>query len=284
MGLMIVLHSFNWLFMARPQRFCIFCGGPGLTHEHVWADWLKKYVPKDMVEHSSLFAVVHPTHSEPRRKKRSGDLQSRRLRVVCTKCNSGWMSKLQEKAKPHLLPLIVGEVTAFDASTQSVLSAWIAMFVMVAEHFNPYTVTTLQRERSYLLGTGKAPFENWKIWIGDFERVNWKGQLAHFTVPISSPNHVPETMDNGLPRPNTQTMTFVVGRLFVHVASSVTDIFEDWRLVRPDLLTQIWPIRRNIIGWPPKIAVTDRAANDIAGSFHRRSDEVGRRMVEDTWS
>jgi hypothetical protein len=269
--------------MARPQRFCIFCGKAGLTHEHVWADWLKKFIPKDMVEHDSLFAIVHTTHSEPRRKKRAGDLRSRRLRVVCKSCNSGWMSRLQEKAKPCLLPLVLGEVTAFDVDTQSILTAWIAMFVMVAEYFNPATVTSTQEQRSFLMHSGKAPTENWKIWIGDFERVNWKGQLVHFTVPISSPLHRPETMDNGLPRPNTQTMTFVVGRLFVHVASSVIDIFEDWRLARPDLLKQIWPIRRNIIGWPPKIAVTDRIADDIAGEFHRRSDEVGRRMVEDTW-
>lgn len=137
-----------WTFMARPQRFCIFCGGAGLTREHVWADWLKKYVPKDMPEHTALFAIVHPTHSEPSRRKRSGDLQSRRLRVVCKSCNTGWMCRLQERAKPYLLPLIQGEVTAFDLDAQTILSAWVAMFVMVAEHFNPYTVTTSQEQRS----------------------------------------------------------------------------------------------------------------------------------------
>jgi hypothetical protein len=42
-------------------------------------------------------------------------------------------------------------------------------------------------------------------------------------------------MDNGLPRPNTQTMTFVVGRLYVHVRSSVTDVFENWWAVLGEL-------------------------------------------------
>jgi hypothetical protein len=270
--------------MARPQRYCIFCGAPGLTHEHVWPDWLKNYVPEDMAEHTEHFAIVHPTHSEPSRKKRSGDLQSRRLPVVCKNCNTGWMGRLQERAKPCLLPLIQGEVTAFDVAAQNILSSWIAMFVMVAEHFNPYTVTTPQEQRTYLLNEGRAPAANWKIWIGDFERLNWKGQLAHFAVPISSPHHIPETMNNGLPQPNTQTMTFVVGRLFIHVASSVTDIFEDMRLVRSDLLAQIWPIERNIIGWPPRKSITDSDADAIASHFHRRSDEVGRKMVEDNWS
>lgn len=269
--------------MARPQRFCIFCGKPGLTREHVWADWLKKYIPKDMTDHSSLFAVVHPTHSDAKRRKQPGDIRSRKLRVVCGACNNGWISRLQERAKPHLLPLIQGDVTAFDVSTQTCLSAWIAMFVMVAEHFNPYTVTTPQAQRTYLWQNGNAPFDNWKIWIGDYQRGDWVGHLAHFTVPVSSPHHIPEIIDNGLPRPNTQTMTFVVGRLYVHVASSTTDIFEDWRLQRTNLLAQIWPIRRNVIGWPPK-TMTDRDADNIAGAFHRRSDEVGRKMAEESWS
>jgi hypothetical protein len=269
--------------MARPQRYCIFCGKPGLTHEHVWADWLKKYVPKDMTEHTEHFAVVGPTHSEPRRKKVSGDLQSRRLRVVCANCNSGWMSRLQAAVKPYLLPMILGEVTAFDVKGQDILSSWITMFVIVAEHFNTDTVTTTQQLRSTFMSTGRAPAENWKIWIGDFERKNWKGQLVHFAVPLSSPDIDPETMANGLPRPNTQTMTFVVGRLIVHVASSVTDIFENLRLARADLLAQICPVSRNTIGWPPKNRVSDRDADFIASHFHRRSDEVGRKMVEESW-
>jgi hypothetical protein len=271
------------LDMARPQRFCIFCGRPGLTHEHVWPDWLKQYIPKDMTDYTALTATIHPTHSELRRKKQPGDIRSRRLRIVCKECNNGWMSRLQENAKPSLLHLVQGEVTAFDVPTQSLLSSSVAMFVMVAEYFDPYKVTTSQEQRTYLFENGRAPSSNWRIWIGDYQRSKWVGHLAHFAVPISSPEYVPEIMDNGLPRPNTQTMTFVVGRLYVHVASSMTDIFENWRLYRTDLLAQIWPIQRNIIGWPLK-AMTDRDADNIAAAFHRFSNEIGRQMTEEGWS
>lgn len=34
---MVDIPRLFWTFMARPQRFCIFCGGAGLTREHVWA-------------------------------------------------------------------------------------------------------------------------------------------------------------------------------------------------------------------------------------------------------
>jgi hypothetical protein len=138
---------------------------------------------------------------------------------------------------------------------------------MVAEHFDPYKVVSTPAQRKYLWENKRSP-PNWKIWIGDHERGKWPGLLAHFAVPISSPKHVPEIMDNGIPRPNTQTMTFVVGRLYVHVCSSVTDVFEDWRLSRPYMLAQIWPIRRNIVVWPPK-TISDRNADQIASAFQQ---------------
>jgi hypothetical protein len=268
--------------MARPQRFCIFCGKSGLTHEHVWADWLKNYIPKDMTEHNSLAVTVYPTHSDLRRKKRSGDLRSRRLRIVCKNCNNGWMAKLQEKAKPYLLPLISGEVTVLDERAQAVVAAWMTMFSMVAEHFDLTKVSTSARQR-YDFWKNQKPPATWKIWTGDYERGNWVGYLVHFALPISSKDHLPEIMDNGVPRPNTQTMTFTVGRLYITLCGSVTDIFEDWQLNRTDLLTQIWPFRRNLVAWPPKTTMNDRDADQIAGAFQRKSDEVGRKMVEQSW-
>jgi hypothetical protein len=188
------------------------------------------------------------------------------------------MSRLQETAKPYLLPLIKGEVTAFDTTTQQLLSAWIAMFVMVAEHFDSYKVVSTKRECQYLRKELK-PLANWKIWIGDYARRDWPGLLAHFAVPIRSRGRIPKLMDNGIPRPNTQTMTFVVGRLFVHVRSSATEVFENFRLARSDLLKQIWPIHRNIIGWPPA-TLNDRDADGIASSFHLASDAVAKSVVE----
>ena len=77
---------------------CIFCPRTNLSREHVWADWLKHYIPKNAPFHSSLAAVAHPTHTEFKRSKVSGDIQNRKLRIVCEQCNNRWMSQLQERA------------------------------------------------------------------------------------------------------------------------------------------------------------------------------------------
>ena len=196
-------------------------------------------------------------------------------------CNNGWMSALQERAKPYLLPLINGEITVLDEKAQAIVTAWITMFSMVAEYFDPTKVSTTSQQRHDFWKTDEPP-ATWKIWMGDYERGSWVGHLVHFAVPISSAHQIPEILDNGVPRPNTQTMIFTVGRLYVYLCGSVTGIFEDWQLTRSDLLAQIWPFRRNLIAWPPKTTMNDRDADQIAGTFQRQSDEVSRRMVEES--
>jgi hypothetical protein len=104
---------------VKKLQHCIFCPRTDLSKEHVWADWLKNRIPKNMPSYSSLSAIAYPTHTEFKRQKISGDIQSRKLRVVCERhCNNGWMSRLQETAKPYLLPFVLGQVSALDASAQ----------------------------------------------------------------------------------------------------------------------------------------------------------------------
>src|SRR6266566_295420 len=49
--------------MPKPQGRCIFCGRTGLTKEHIWADWLKKFIPKNMKQYTSLSATIHPAQA-----------------------------------------------------------------------------------------------------------------------------------------------------------------------------------------------------------------------------
>jgi hypothetical protein len=119
--------------MSKAPKLCIFCGKPGVTKEHVWPDWLLKYIPKDGVNHASLSETHHRTHVEREVRKHAGAPYSGTLRIVCGSCNNGWMSVLQNDAKPILLPLVLGEERTLFRKHQALLAAWMAMFAMVTE-------------------------------------------------------------------------------------------------------------------------------------------------------
>jgi hypothetical protein len=241
--------------MSKPQGKCIFCDGYGLTKEHIWAKWLNPYLPKNVVNHKFFSETIFPERSVHNAKIQSGSAQSGRLRRVCLSCNTGWMSELQEQTKPILLPLILGQRSFLHRKAQSTLSAWIAMFVMVAEFLDKTgtRIAISSKDRLFLKTDLTAP-SSMKVWIGCFERDKWKGVWTHVTIPISDEDHVPQRSSLGVDFPNTQTTTFVIGRLYIHVLSSeIVSILRNNKMRRgaKTLLYQIHPLKSSLHGLLP---------------------------------
>jgi hypothetical protein len=119
----------------KPPGRCIFCDSLGVTQEHMWADWLRSYIPRTLAETRTRSALIHLDGDKTTFINRTGDPHSRRIKCVCRKCNNEWMSRLQEDSKPFLVPMLTGEEqVTLHRRAQTILSAWIAMTVMVAEH------------------------------------------------------------------------------------------------------------------------------------------------------
>src|ERR1035437_6614904 len=93
---------------SKPPGKCIFCGRRNLSKEHFWPEWasalLPRYPDNRHVEH--LFTVTEKTKlvRPPEVRSRQGHSWTKRLRAVCSECNNGWMSVLENVAKPILTP------------------------------------------------------------------------------------------------------------------------------------------------------------------------------------
>ena len=80
---------------------CVFCGykGSDFAPEH----WIPNWLSRELIpEHATHVIHNRPGHSWP----------SRRFEFtvphVCKACNHGWMSDLEARTKPHVLPFILG--------------------------------------------------------------------------------------------------------------------------------------------------------------------------------
>jgi hypothetical protein len=130
---------------------CIFCPNPANSREHIWADWLKDYVPRTQINHGQARTWIHEDGRQDRVvQHRSGDPRSRKLKIVCTACNNNWMSRIQERAKPILIPLIRGDACTLDAEAQRVLSGWAALLVMIDEYTHRDWVSVSAADRAWL--------------------------------------------------------------------------------------------------------------------------------------
>jgi hypothetical protein len=81
-----------------------------MSREHIWGDWLRDYVVANAVNHQmqATRAIAPGESDRVTTKLKSGDPLSTNLEIVCAKCNNEWLSQIQERAKPILIPLIQG--------------------------------------------------------------------------------------------------------------------------------------------------------------------------------
>jgi len=125
---------------------CIFCGGLGLTKEHVWPDWLRKVIVSTTKQSAHIVDGMIQLNPRPiyiidatkfGRQNRTGAITSRKLRVVCIKCNNNWMSDLQTKAKFLLMPMIKYRKWSISSEEDTkIIASWITMFTIVSEYLN----------------------------------------------------------------------------------------------------------------------------------------------------
>jgi hypothetical protein len=251
------------------NRKCIFCDEPKkLTKEHLWSKWTRQLVSHDILKHEYADHVFKMDGVDRSVRTYGWDPRNSTIKSVCHECNNGWMSSLDDAGKSVLSLLIKGEAAFLDVDSQKLIATWVAMKTMVGEFFDPVKAAVPLSERQFLRDRRQPP-DNWIIWIGNYTRDKWTGEWVHTAVGIDSAEGIARR-DPKIP--NTQTTTFVVGKLYAHVFSSeIPDIIAGITLGKIGLekLAQIWPARESFIGWPTN-ALSDVDADAIAISIFLR--------------
>lgn len=253
---------------------CIFCGGGGLTKQHVWPDWIKNVLPRagsEHIQHTIGIKMKPPNFAIliPGLRFRKGHTGVRKIRNVCKYCNSGWMSQLENAAKPHLSKLILGDDTTIENNHQLSIAAWTVMTSIIAEFTDRPTASIPAAHRQLLKASGRPP-EGWIIWIGSYYGTEWRQRYKHHGLTCIDTSVMSFTQAASCkPGCNTQTSTFVMGELFIHTLSStLSDLHMlDFTGETGEALIRIWPPYRENIKWPRPKVISDVHADFIADAF-----------------
>jgi hypothetical protein len=114
------------------MRTCLFCTSTRLTLEHVWPDWISKYLFGEPKTGRFIAMRFDGTNRTPVGTFRASELDQK-ARLVCATCNNGWMSEVESYAKPVLQPLLRGHSVTLGEHDQAGLLAWIILRAMILE-------------------------------------------------------------------------------------------------------------------------------------------------------
>lgn len=252
------------------KRRCIFCLTPRTTDEHVFADWLREVFPRTPRDTRTLGVTQWgqdrrgKLYAMPSRTIRQGHSGSTKVPYVCRGCNNGWMSRMETRTRPILMPLIQGLPHSISTFDLKVLATWIAKTVMVAEYIHPGHIAIPDLERLHLMAN-LAPPDNWMIWIADYRGLKWRSlALSHHMGKLLPPKPT-EPADKPL-GPDTHVTSIGIGRLFIQVGVSAHG-FD----MENDAFRLVWPLSGLSLSWPPARPIDDAEADHVANSLIRIS-------------
>jgi hypothetical protein len=229
------------------MRICIFCGDQANSKEHVWPQWLMRQLGETEV------GTIKAQCGQQVSRLRRGAEQTGKF--VCTHCNNGWMSQLENHVKPIVEGLFGDRPVVLDHNDQTTLVAWACKNAMVWEAVcGDKTWFFEQSERWALHESLQLPPVS-SVWIA--KCVEHRGaycKASNLTgMVVGSQDQV---------KAYVTTMGF--GPLSIQILSSrlpdtvrkVTNVIEDCKPGPWAQMTfQIWPIQSEQIAWPASIGL-----------------------------
>lgn len=214
--------------MSKEQKKCIFCKGTGMTKQHVFPQWLKNVVELPDPTTGSLKSIgdvkayvfdgdgaIIDVIKQPFYEHKQGHVGSTALRIVCSNCNLGWMSSLEELAKPILTPLIKRGKVTLVADEITILARWVFMTSIMHEYCQPNpemgSYTLYSEIENYRLNN-KLPV-NWNIYIGYTEDKEW----IYRRIQHSRRVYLKEDLDKGITNCYSilESIAFGLGNVFI---------------------------------------------------------------------
>ena len=140
------------------RRRCAFCGGPANSREHVFPDWMHKLYPVQQVN-------INCEHSLVATRQYTERASNRRVRLVCARCNNGWMSDIERAAKPVLEALFQGQRVLLRRSEQTLIATWFTKTALVEHLTQPIRDPITHEHREYIYNVRQPPPES-HVWLG----------------------------------------------------------------------------------------------------------------------
>lgn len=266
-----------------PQRKCIFCEGRQLSRvsgEHLWPDWAKDYFERtahdSRTEHRTTFMGKNLRPVGPAEvRKRHGHVVTSKIRVVCERCNNGWMSTIEDEAKPILQLLVEARFAALSPADLLKLATWTTLKFMVVDCREQEQSAITQSHRTDFYETRKLP-DGLLAWIfrcgsQDFRSSFYQHSMSLARAPL------PPILPRGK---NTKSFTLGFGELFVYaIYARDASLYDSVKVTFSGGDIQIWPITKRGVLWPPPRALTNDEAWDICGTLRKvmMSPQIGYR-------
>jgi hypothetical protein len=175
---------------------CIFCEQDRKrSREDVFPKWLHPLFPL-LGEAEYLRHLVTPSSDDEHRRPASGVFDVI-VRDICTVCNNGWMSQLEQQVKPILTPMLLDQPRNLTASEQHTLATWATKTALTMQGAKIGGDRFTPAADYHWFHDHRAPLPNAHIWLCRYGgQDNWPLSVHQWGLTMRPPGApVPQPSD-----------------------------------------------------------------------------------------
>jgi hypothetical protein len=245
------------------RKFCIFCGAPADSEEHILPKWAKHILPKSAMHRR--FSATGRRSLGPKGFNvqklfhRQGSPATIRIKRVCQPCNTGWMSRCEEGIRQHLERMILGERTFLIAATRLKLAQYLSYKMLLLDWLEDDPALPPEYASGFYK-TGEIP-PGVHIWGFHCFEGRWQTDVETIGVGLAEP----ERAGPDLPV-NTKSFSVGFGSFFVFgIISAERDL--EFKAATPGAVA-LWPLDDELVVWPPRWPINSTQATAVSRFLH----------------
>lgn len=255
------------LYRSRPVYSfpvpCVFCEAAPLTKEHIFPQWLNRYLPPGEVQ-----ALEQARYGD-----RAYDVSRQAVgldfvvRKVCAKCNNGWMSTLEGTSIPVLDPLISNlDLEIISLHDQRQIALWAVKTAMMLDITQDQPV--LSKEKLARMRSHKAIPKGTRVWLGACAEIF--PLVTGLTIRIDTVN----MRDPSALLPVGFYAPMKIGHMCLYAYFPMMGIVIQHPPPYGLAVARIWPRRASGLPWPPPVQSSSGAAFEEFADDLRQSWRV----------
>lgn len=236
----------------------MFCDQRGdRAREDIISNWLADELGGTPPFFSDLSTVhADSTRTDTLKGRKYDNAAVYKLNCVCAGCNNGWMSRIEDTAKPHLIPMIRGQNHTLTGDGPRAVAAWLYLMALTYDAFqrprhlpNEYAwafhAETEPKQPPPTIGMRLAKYPPPPAGVGILS--------ARHTADVSAG----ATRAAAAPAGTLMRVMFVFGRLYTETCMGVPatlacECQDDPRY------SLVWPDPPKPVTWPPSTDLIDR--------------------------
>lgn len=226
------------------MSICGFCGRQAtLTREDLIPKWMGELKP------DTVKVKAERQHRNIRQWTTVKDRVELTARAFCARCNNGWMSELENEAKPCLLPMLLGHEVRLSLQAQAIIAVWIMKTAMAHEFAGASSRTFyFSGEERRIFASLQTPPAGVAIFLAGYVgRTAFSGEEEHLQFRRQGGQFPGYTC--------TLQWGALIAQVMAHRGGGGPSLFKVNASYDPAEL-QIWPLARELT-WPPGAVLDD---------------------------